>query len=229
MKQKKEEVLCCHEKEQNMSNKDEKGARIDSPRFITTGEAAMHCQVSLPALRRWIRDGRLRAFQTPGKHARIEVGEFQRFLKEYGMPPYRAARAPQPPRVLVVEDDPDVRNILVRLLAAHPRRPIFETAEDGYEALIKVGVFKPSFLVLDVVMPKLDGLEVCRRLRTNPETRNIRILAVTGQMDMVESVIAAGADACVTKPFDFAAVDRELNRFLGSVGRDELLSAESSR
>jgi len=212
-----------------MRNKAEREAIGPEQRFITTGEAATHCQVSLPALRRWIRDGRLRAFQTPGKHARIEVGEFRRFLKEYGMPPYPRAEAVGPPRVLVVEDEPDVLDILTRLLAAHPRRPTIETAVDGYEALIKVGIFKPSLLILDVVMPKLDGLEVCRRLRANPETRDIRILAVTGRMDMVQSVIAAGAATCITKPFDFDSVDRELDRFLGSPERTGLLSAEPSR
>ena len=87
---------------------------------------------------------------------------------------------------------------------------------DGYDALIKVGTFRPSLLILDVVMPKLDGLEVCRRLRAGPETRDIRILAVTGHAGMAEQVVAAGADACILKPFDFEAVSKELERFLGS-------------
>jgi two-component system response regulator VicR len=212
-----------------MKSKEQEEGIGGEHRYITTGEAATHCQVSLPALRRWIRDGRLRAFQTPGKHARIEVGEFRRFLKDYGMPPYPRVEAAEAPRVLVVEDEPNVLDILTRLLAANPRRPTIETAVDGYEALIKVGTFKPSFLVLDVVMPKLDGLEVCRRLRANPETRDIRILAVTGRMDMVESVIQAGAVTCIMKPFDFDSVDRELDRFLGSPERTDFLSADPSR
>jgi CheY-like chemotaxis protein len=66
------------------------------------------------------------------------------------------------------------------------------------------------------MMPGMDGLEVCRRLRKSPETRDIKVLAVTGRSEAVAEVIAAGADACLTKPFDFAAVDRELARFLGA-------------
>ena len=185
-------------------------------RLITTGEAAGHCQVSVPALRRWIREGRLHAFRTPGKHARIEVREFQRFLEEYRLPPYPRTEPSPTPRVLVVEDDSEVRQLLVRILASQPRRPIVETAVDGYDALIKVGIFRPSVVILDVVMPKMDGLEVCRRLRKSPETRDIKILAVTGRTEAVPDVIAAGADACLTKPFDFGAVDRELERFLGA-------------
>ena len=212
-----------------MKRKEEREPAGSEPRFITTGDAAAHCQVSLQALRHWIRDGRLRAFQTPGKHARIEVGEFRRFLKEFGMPPYPSAEAAGPPRVLVVEDEPDVLQILARLIGEHPRRPTIETAVDGFDALIKVGLFKPSLLVLDVVMPKLDGLEVCRRLRANPETQNIQILAVTGRMDMVDSVIAAGADACLTKPFEFSDVNRKLDQFFGSPEQVGILSTDRSR
>jgi excisionase family DNA binding protein len=201
-----------------MKDKGHKGAW----RLITSGEAAAHCHVSVPALRRWIREGRLEAFQTPGKHARIEIGEFQRFLNEYGMPPYPRVEVIPRPSVLVVEDDPDVLQILTGILAAHPLTPTVETAVDGYEALIKVGMFKPSFLILDVVMPRIDGLEVCRRLRVSAATRDMRILAVTGHADMVESVIAAGADSCITKPFEFEAMNKELERFLRSPDRDFL-------
>ncbi len=188
--------------------------------LITTGEAASHCRVSLQALRRWIREGRLKAFQTPGRHARIDVAEFQRFLKECGMPPYRAGKGHPTPRVLVVEDDPDVLSILTSLLAGQSQKLAVETAVDGYDALIKVGTFKPTFLILDVVMPRLDGLEVCRRLKLRPDTRDIRILAVTGHAAMGESVLAAGADACITKPFDFEVMSKELERFLSSPGRE---------
>lgn len=196
-----------------------------SERLITTGEASNHCQISQPALRRWIKDGQLRAVRTPGKHARIEVGEFQRFLKRHGMRPYPRTDAPERPRVLVVEDDPDVLRVLTEMLAIDRSGPVIETAVDGYDALIKVGTFKPSFLILDVVMPKLDGIEVCRRLRASPETRGIKILAVTGRSDVVENVLAAGADACVTKPFDFDRLGAELARFLSSSERADLTPA----
>jgi|SRR5690242_13088128 two-component system, OmpR family, response regulator len=210
-------------------SKRDQGVANGSRRLITTGEAAGHCQVSLPALRRWIRDGRLKAFQTPGKHARIEVREFQRFLKQYGMPPYSTDGIPAGLRVLVVEDEPQVVEVLTGLLAAHPRHPTVETASDGYEALIKVGSFRPTFLILDIVMPKLDGLEVCRRLRADPETRDIKILAVTGREDLVPSVLAAGADGCIAKPFGFDVIDREIERLLGPPDRAAKVPAEGKR
>ncbi len=136
------------------------------------------------------------------------------------MPPYPKGEWHPTPRVLVVEDDPDILAILTSLLTGQSQKLAVETAVDGYDALIKVGTFKPTFLILDVVMPRLDGLEVCRRLKARPETRDIRILAVTGHAAMAESVLAAGADACVTKPFDFDLMSKKLERFLGPSGRE---------
>ena len=190
----------------------------DDLTLITTGEAASHCRVSLQALRGWIRDGRLKAFQTPGGHARIEVTEFRRFLAACGLPPYSGGE--EVPKVLVVEDDADVLQVITGLLAGQPRPLVVETARDGYDALIKVGTFRPAFLILDVVMPKLDGLEVCRRLKAGVDTRDIKILAVTGHAGMVDQVMASGADACILKPFDFDVLSRALEQFLASARRE---------
>lgn len=182
--------------------------------LLTVGQAARHCQVSLPTLKRWIRDGRLRAFKTPGGHNRIDVEEFQRFLREYGMPTYQEPQTAA--RILVVDDELEVVDLLVEVLAADPRGFKLETATDGYEALIKIGLFQPSVLILDVVMPRLDGIEVCRRLKAGPETRGIKILGITGYPETVPRLLEAGADACLVKPLDLQLFRQELDRWLAS-------------
>lgn len=181
--------------------------------FLTSGQAACHCQVSLPTLKRWIRDGRVAAFKTPGSHYRIELDEFQRFLKRHGMPPYPVPVSAA--HILVVDDEPGIVELLVDFLTADPRGFKLETATDGYEALIKVGGFKPALLILDVVMPRLDGIEVCRRLKGSPETRTIKILGITGYPDMIPGLLEAGADACLTKPLNVEEIQRQLDRLLG--------------
>ena len=87
-----------------------------------------------------------------------------------------------------------------------------ETATDGYEALVKVGTFRPALIILDVVLARLDGIEACRCLRRMPETRDVRILGMTGHPSMVPVLLGAGADACVTKPLDLDVVCREIDR-----------------
>ena len=179
---------------------------------LTTGQAASHCQVSTPTLKTWIREGRLRAFKTPGGHARIAVGEFQRFLKRHQMPTYPIP--PAPAGVLVVDDEPQVVDMLVEFLTHHPRGFKIETASDGYEALIKLGSLRPALLILDVMMPKLDGIEVFRHLKSNPETQAIRILGVTGYPAAAPGLLAAGADAVLTKPLALDEVESHLGRLL---------------
>lgn len=179
---------------------------------LTTGEAARHCRVSVPGLKRWIKQGRLPAFTTPGGHHRIELDAFNRFLRQHGMPTYQSR--PTETGILVVDDEPEIVNLLVDHLARDPRGFKLETATDGYEALIKVGGFKPSLLILDVMMPRLDGIEVCRRLKASPETRGIKILGITGYPEMIPGLLEAGADACLSKPVDFKMLRRKLERLL---------------
>ena len=186
--------------------------KVSGSAYLTTGQAASHCQVSIPALKGWMRDGRLAAFKTPGGHNRIELGEFQRFLRKHGMPAYPVASPTS--RILIVDDEPLIVNLFVELLTRDARGFDLETATNGYEALIKVGSFKPSLVILDVLMPEVDGIEVCRRLKEDPETRGIKILGVTGYPDSIPELIEAGADACLTKPLNLRRMEPELERLL---------------
>jgi excisionase family DNA binding protein len=180
---------------------------------LTTRQAAAHCRVSIPTLRRWIRAGDLHAYLTPGGHRRIDLDEFQRFLAAQGRPPYPDGAGART-RLLIVDDEPLVVAMLVDLLSGRPFT--VETATDGYEALVKVGTFRPAVIILDAVLPGLDGVEACRCLRRLPETRDIRILGVTGHPSVAPVLRGAGADACVSKPLDPNLVVRELERLAAS-------------
>ncbi|MBI3457962.1 MAG: response regulator [Candidatus Rokubacteria bacterium] len=187
---------------------------MKSRRTITTGQAARHCEVSVPTIRRWMREGRLRGFTTVGRHVRIGLDEFRRFLREHGMPPYPAG--PSETRILIADDEPEVIGLLAECLGTDPRHPKLETATDGYEVLIKVGLFRPSLLILDVHMPQLDGIKVCRRLKGEPETRAIKILGITGYPEAIPPLMEAGADGCLAKPLDFGQFRQQLDRLLPS-------------
>ena len=199
--------------EPNIPEKSQKTLRHVS---LTTGQAAAHCHVSTPALKRWIRQGKLQVFRTAGGHARIALEDFQRFLREHVMPPYPPP-APDP-GILIVDDEPLMVGLLVDLVMTERPDLKLETAMDGYEALIKVGSFRPALLILDVMMPTLDGIAVTRHLKASPDTRDVKILGVTGYPEAAAQLLAAGADACLTKPLDTAHVRRELDRLLPPAG-----------
>ena len=111
-----------------------------------------------------------------------------------------------PPRILIVDDTPANVHILQARLAAHGYDIV--TASDGEEALAAVPAANPDLILLDVMMPKVDGFEVCRRLRADASVTFIPIIVVTSYALSGDDVKAfeAGCDAYVTKPF----VPREL-------------------
>jgi len=106
-----------------------------------------------------------------------------------------------PGKVLIVDDEANIVTSLEFLM----RKCNYEVrvARDGEEALRLAQEFLPDLLLLDVMMPRCDGFEVCRRLRSNPATRGVRILMLTahGRGAEIDRGLAVGADAYVTKPF----------------------------
>jgi len=122
-------------------------------------------------------------------------------------------------RVLVVDDTRTSLFLLKQLLQNGGYE--VETASDGWEALDMVPEFQPDLVLLDVMMPGLDGIECCRRIRETEGYSDIRIMMVTalGEMDRIQEAFAAGCDDYVSKPVDRAELDRkvkELLRFLPS-------------
>ena len=122
--------------------------------------------------------------------------------------------APQSPRVLLVEDDPETRHFYAGLLAADG----FDTheAHNGFQAFAKAIETTPDLVVTDIAVPGLDGIELCRRLRADPRTRSVRVLAVTGYDDRQypDRAIEAGANRVLLKPVDPALLVAEARRLV---------------
>jgi len=110
------------------------------------------------------------------------------------------------PRILVVDNDEMSVELLVALLADD--YPLISTAADGFEALAKVEPERPDLVLLDIMMPDLDGFEVCRRIKANPATAHIRVLMVTA-LNTVDDLVRgfeAGANDFITKPINAPAL-----------------------
>ena len=183
----------------------------------TTGEVAALSHVTINAVKKWIATGKLPAHKTPGGHYRIGREDFKRFVSEYGFK-LKTRFIPEKVKVLITDDEPSVVNYLREALLQHGKGTCeVETAADGYEALIKVGSFEPDLLVLDIRMPRINGLEVCRRLRGDAKTSGIKILAVTafGSTDE-EKVLEAGADVCLHKPIPLDEFHAQVDELLRS-------------
>lgn len=122
-----------------------------------------------------------------------------------------------PARVLIVDDEPNIVVSLQFLM----RKGGFETsvARDGEEALLEVERFRPDLVLLDVMMPRKDGYEVCQQLRSSGwDDLKIVMLTAKGRESEVTKGLALGADAYVTKPFSTSDLVDTVTRLLGGSG-----------
>ncbi len=189
---------------------------------LTPNEVAELLMVNPVTVRQWASRGLLRSLTTPGGHRRFLLNDVEEFARSRGATPV-ARRSGRPDRVLVVDDDPNICRSIADLIRRHAPHVETETACDGFEAGAKVESFRPHALVLDLMMPGMDGFEVCRRLRERPTLNHIRIVAITGfaNAENVERVLAAGADACLPKPLDSDRLVAELGLVEPSSGTPE--------
>jgi DNA-binding response OmpR family regulator len=119
------------------------------------------------------------------------------------------------PRVLIVDDEPNIVLSLQFLLSREGYE--IDIARDGESALELAARTPPDLVVLDLMLPGLDGYEVCRRLRASPATAATKIVLVTARAREAERVrgLEEGADAYVTKPFSTRELIATVGRFLG--------------
>jgi len=120
------------------------------------------------------------------------------------------------PRILIVDDEPNIVLALEMLM----KREGYEirTVGDGEQALEAAGTFRPDLILLDVMMPRMDGYEVCQRIRSDVSLKDISIVMLTAKGREVEREkgLALGADIYITKPFSTREVVRKVKEMLDS-------------
>ena len=169
--------------------------------LFTIPKAAAHCSLHRATLWNYVNAGEIKTFKTPGGQHRIHRKDLEDFMRRKGIYPFVQAELDDQ-KVLIVDDDPAIQKWLTQLLSA--RDFIIENAQDGFEAGSKVEMFKPGLIILDLFMQGLDGFEVCRRIKQDPEKTGIKIIAITGYdtKETQEKILGLGADGYLSKPID---------------------------
>lgn len=182
--------------------------------FYTTAEVAKMFDVYTTTVADWIDSGRLVAYKTAGGHRRVRPDDLLAFLKDLKMPiPQELTQ--DVPTILIIDDDTDYAGLLKKRLSARKMR--VETAESGFEGIYKIGSLHPDVVIVDLMMPGMDGVEVCEEIKSTEELQSICVIAMTGYAgkDLEERVLAAGADAFMKKPVDVQAVAAVIHKFTG--------------
>jgi excisionase family DNA binding protein len=176
---------------------------------FTTGEAAEICKVSQQTIIRCFDSGRLQGFRVPGsKFRRIPRAELLRFMKANDIPTDVLESTRK--RVLVVDDDEQIVELFLDVLGRDDRFDV-KSAGTGYDAGMLTEQFKPHLILLDYMLPDINGNIVCDRIRANPDLAGTKIIIVSGvvKREEIDELLRGGADDFVKKPFNISElVDR---------------------
>jgi len=186
-------------------------------RFLSTGDIANYCEVTSAAVLKWIDSGKLPVFTTPGGHYRVLRTDFRDFIARHGMFIDEGffGKSQGRKRILIVDDEPAVVAFIEGALRLEGDYEL-ATAYDGFEAGHQLAIFKPDLIVLDIMLPGMDGFEICRRLKTDPAMSHVKVLAVTGfaTEENIEKILGYGADDFLAKPLKLADLKKKVHELL---------------
>ena len=168
---------------------------------FTTGEAAKICKVSQQTIIRCFDSGQLKGFRVPGsRFRRIPREQLFSFMKENGIPTDALESGKR--RILIVDDDEELVELLADIFIKDGRFDV-RVANNGFDAGMLVKEFRPDVVVLDVMLPDINGKEVCQRVRSDSTLDDVRIICISGMVesDKVADLKAAGANDFIQKPF----------------------------
>jgi two-component system response regulator RpaA len=181
--------------------------------WFTTTEAAEVCGLSHMTVIRRFDCGDIKGFRVPGsRFRRIPRESLVEFAKRHGIPLPEAvtggdgargskAAADRKRRVLIVEDERRMADLIEKIMTTDGWET--KVARNGFDAGFLAGSFLPDLVLLDIMLPGLDGREACKQMRQDPRLADMKILAVTALRDenSVNQIMEAGADGHLGKPF----------------------------
>lgn len=181
----------------------------------STGEAAEICKVSQQTVIRCFDSGRLQGFRVPGsRFRRIPRESLIKFMKDNDIPLDNLDSGRQ--KVLVVDDDPEIVELMVDVFERDGRFEV-RTAGSGYDAGVMTQEFRPDMIILDYMLPDVNGNIVCKTIRQNPLFEHTKIIIVSGvvNQDEINEMLNLGANDFLKKPF---SIDELVNRMVTMLG-----------
>ena len=182
--------------------------------LFTTGEAADVCRVSQQTIIRCFDSGRVEGFRVPGsKFRRIPRASLLKFMKQNNIPIEYLDSGRK--KILVVDDDPEIVELLVDALGRDGRFEV-RTASSGYEAGMLTNQFRPDLILLDYMLPDVNGNVVCQTIKRNPDFADIVVIIVSGvvKQDEIEQLLKTGASDFIKKPFNIGEMTAKIGQYL---------------
>ncbi len=181
---------------------------------FTTGEAAKICKVSQQTIIRCFDSGQLKGFRVPGsRFRRIPREQLFTFMRDNGIPTDALDSGRR--KILVGDDDEDLVELICDSLERDGRFDV-HSVNNGFQAGMQIKEFRPDVVVLDVMLPDINGKEVCQLVRSQKTMDDIRIICISGMVEQekIQELYDAGANDFMKKPFDVEDLSGRIYRLL---------------
>jgi excisionase family DNA binding protein len=184
---------------------------------MTVFTASKYCNVSSKTIINWVEAGHIKAYKTVGGHRRIKKNDLKAFMLDQGIPIPEQKEETNRKKILVVDDDLIIVESIVQALEEDEFDYEVISASDGFEAGLQVNHFNPDILILDIMMPDIKGYEVCKKIKSNKETQNTKIIVLSAYLDeeKFKQMKENGADVCFSKPLPLSKLKDEVAKLLG--------------
>lgn len=176
--------------------------------YYTTSEVSKILHVAVGSVINWVNDGKINAIITPGGHRKIPVKELLRFLKEhkYDIP----SELIENKLIYLVDDEEEIHSFFNKIISDIDRSELLYF-DSGTEALISLGKRQPDVIIVDIMMPDFDGIQVIKNIKSKPELNELHIIAISANIEKEEQAIEAGANLFLKKPFDIDVLKEAIN------------------
>lgn len=191
-----------------------RGVVLSMKTVFTTGEAAKICKVSQQTIIRCFDSGQLKGFRVPGsRFRRIPRDQLYSFMRDNGIPTDALDSGKR--KLLIVDDDQDLVDLLVDHFERDGRFDI-RSVNNGFGAGMLIKEFRPDLVVLDIMLPDINGMEVCQLVRSDSSMDDVRIVCISGMVeeDRIQQLRDAGANDFLKKPFDVDTLTQRVCQLL---------------
>ncbi|MDH5570204.1 MAG: response regulator [Gammaproteobacteria bacterium] len=185
--------------------------KFDTDKPLTPSETGELLGITPMMVRHLVQQGKIKTTSNEPIKIRIDYSEIEHYARDNDIT--MMTQCDEELRILIIDDDVQFSHYLNEALECLDKKIDIEVTNDGFQGGILLKTFRPNIILLDLMMPDLNGFDVCNLIKLSPVTRGTRVITMTGYytQEIMNDIIEAGAEACLPKPIDIDLLLKQID------------------
>lgn len=180
-------------------------------KYLSVIQVAEYLEVSKQAVNKWINEGIIKVDRLPSGRIKILRTDFLQYLKTHNLHIDKMFFGIESKKVVVIDDDEKIRDFIKKFFQKINFNGNVEYATDGISGLIKIGSIEADIVILDIEMPGMNGIEVCRKILANQSLSHMKLVVISGYLSKYEGILKElNIELMLEKPFKFSDLEKKL-------------------